>query len=375
MTRRRSGRARGWLLGALLAIGLAACGGAAPTAAPPSGTTPTAAAATTAPAPTATRGTATAPSTATRPSGTATRAAVGTVPRTAAPGSPTVSPRAGATPRVTSYPLTVRDDSGRTVTIARRPQRIISLAPSNTEILFALGLGDRVVGVDAFSNYPPAAASKPRISNYSSTDLEQVLAATPDLILAAGITKKDVITAFESRGLATLVLAPADLPGVLENISLVGQVADINAETARLRGDLEGRIAAVEARLRGTTTKPRAFLELDPTQFFSAGPKSFIDDLITRAGGSNIAGDAGTPFPKLSPEEIIAKDPQVILLADGSQGVTPDSVKARPGWAGISAVRTGRIVVLDEDVYLRPGPRSVDALEGLVRFLHPELFR
>jgi iron complex transport system substrate-binding protein len=280
-----------------------------------------------------------------------------------------------ATPGATTYPLTITDDAGRSVTVARRPQRIVSLAPSNTEILFALGLGDRVVGVDEFSNYPAEARSKPKIGSYSAANLEQVLANEPDLVLASGITRPDVLNALSGRGLAVIVLSPPDLPGVLTNISLVGRVADANAEAGRLRGGLEGRIAAVAERLKGTTTKPRAFLELDPTQFYSVGPKSFVDDLITRAGGANIAADTGTPFPQLSQEQILAKDPEVILLADGSQGVTPESVKARPGWGGMSAVRTGRIVVVDEDVFLRPGPRSVDALELMLQYLHPELFR
>jgi iron complex transport system substrate-binding protein len=253
--------------------------------------------------------------------------------------------------------------------------RIVSLAPSNTEMLFALNLGDRVVGVDQFSNYPPEAQGKPKIGSYSAANLEQVLAREPDLVLAAGITRKDVIAALEGRGLAVIVLNPSELNGVLTNIGLIGRVADVQAEAGRLRGSLEGRIAAVAERVKGTATKPRVFVEIDPVQFYSVGPKSFVDDLIARAGGANIAADTGTPYPQLSQEQILAKDPEVILLADGSQGVTPEAVKTRPGWGNVSAVKSGRIVVLDEDVFLRPGPRSVDALELMLRYLHPELFR
>jgi iron complex transport system substrate-binding protein len=280
-----------------------------------------------------------------------------------------------ATPGATTYPLTITDDAGRKVTVAKRPQRIVSLAPSNTEILYSLGLGDRVVGVDEFSNYPPEAQSKPKIGSYSAANLEQVLAREPDLVLASGITRPDVLTALSSQGLAVVVLNPSDLTGVLANLTLVGQVADVSVDAGRLRAGLEGRIAAVAEMVKGTTTKPRAFVELDPTMFYSVGPKSFVDDLITRAGGVNIAADTGTPYPQLSQEQILAKDPEVILLADGSQEVTPASVQARPGWGNVSAVKSGRIVVLDEDVFLRSGPRSVDALEMMLRYLHPELFR
>ena len=358
---------------ALLLIGLLmACGGAVGT--PTSAVQATATVAQVASgAPVASATPAASPTRAASPGASGAATPVGTPVGT--PGTRATPATPVATPRGTVYPLTVRDDAGRSVTVRSRPQKIVSLAPSNTEIVYALGLGDRVVGVDRFSNYPPEAAAKPKIGSYSAANLEEVIAREPDLVLAAGITRPDVIAALEGRGLAVIVLAPSDLPGVLASIALVGQVADVGANAATLRGDLEARIAAVAQRVQGATTKPRTFVELDPTQFFSVGPKSFVDDLIARAGGVNIAADSGTPFPQLSQEQIIAKDPEVILLGDGSQGVTPESVKSRAGWAGVSAVKSGRIIVLDEDVFLRPGPRSVDALEALLRYLHPELFR
>ena len=368
----RGFRAAAYGIGLLLLSLLMACGGAV--------ATPTSAIRATA---TAAQAASIAPVASAAPMVSTTRAAspgasgaatpVGTPAGT--PGTRATPATPGATPRGTVYPLTVRDDAGRSVTLRARPQRIVSLAPSNTEIVYALSLGDRVVGVDQFSNYPPEAATKPKIGSYSAANLEEVIARDPDLILASGITRPDVLTALEGRGLAVVVLNPSDLPGVLANLTLVGQLADVGANAATLRGDLEARIASVAQRAQGTTTKPRTFVELDPTQFFSVGPKSFVDDLITRAGGVNIAADSGTPFPQLSQEQIIAQDPEVILLGDGSQGVTPESVKARAGWGGVSAVKSGRIIVLDEDVFFRPGPRAVDALEALLRYLHPELFR
>lgn len=377
----RMRRSIGSWFGLVLVCFLVACGAA--TVSPTAGTVPTVAptratsapaAGTTAPATTtraASSGTATSGTAASNAAGaTATRA---TTP-VASPSRPSSATPAG-TPRATTYPLTIKDDAGRSVTLKGRPLRIVSLAPSNTEILFAVGLGDRVVGVDQFSNYPPAATSKPKISNYSATDLEQVLATTPDLIVAAGITRPDVITAFESRGLTVVVLNPANVDGVLANLTLVGQIADVNAEAAQVRGALETRLAALTMKLRAATGKPRVFFELDPEQFFTVGPKSFIDDLIIRAGGANIAADAGTPYPKLSAEQIIAKDPEVIILSDEAAGTTVESVKARPGWAGISAVKGGRIAIIDADIANRPGPRVIDALEQLALMIHPELFR
>lgn len=387
MTRRIVAPTKVWLLGTFLVFLLTACGGATlPTgttggAIPAAATTPPAtansAAATVASTPANATKTAagTTPPAATTTRSIATTAAGATATRGGGSVAATASARTSATPRATSYPLTVTDDAGRAVTVARRPQRIVSLAPSNTELLFALGLADRVVGVDKYSNYPPEATRKPQISDYSSTNLEQVLATEPDLILAAGITSRDVIAAFESRGLAVVVLDPPTLDGVFGDINLLGQVADVNGAAATVRGDLENRLATLTARLATASTRPRVFFELDATQFFTVGPKSFIDDLIARAGGANIAADAATAYPKLSAEQIIAKDPEIIILSDEGYGATVATVGTRPGWAGISAVKNGRVVAIDPDLTNRPGPRVLDALEQLARAIHPELFR
>ncbi|HEX6738760.1 MAG TPA: cobalamin-binding protein [Vicinamibacteria bacterium] len=361
MKRRRQSIAL--LLGLLTAL-LVACGGAQATT--PAGGTPTPsvrAAVGTSASPVAVGG---APATA----GSAPASSGGGTPAT--PGS-AASP--AGTPRATAYPLTVRDDAGREVTLPARPRRFISLAPSNTEILYALGLGDRVVGVDRFSDYPEAARARPQIGGFATTNIEEVVALAPDLVLATGIHAPDYLATLAGKGLRVVVLSPPDLPGVLANISLVGRLADENAAAAALRAGLEARLAAVDTRLRGAPARPRVFLELDPTDFFTAGPRSFQDDLIGRAGGANIAADAATPFPQLSPEAIIARDPEVIVLTDAVLGATPDAVRARPGWAGISAVRDGRIVAIDPSLASRPGPRVFDALEQLARAFHPELFR
>ena len=349
---------------------LVACGGTAATATPTRPAGPAAATATVAgPASTATR----APSPAASPATVTRAASPAASPTRAVVGSPVATPRPGATPRVTSYPLTVTDDVGRSVTIRARPQRIVSIAPSNTETAYALGLGDRIVGVDEFSDYPEAAKAKAKVGGFFQLNVEPAVALNPDLVLAAAIHSRDYLAALEARGMTVLVLGPRDLPGVLEAISLLGQVADANAEAARLRGDLDARMTAVSERLRGVAARPRVYFEIDPT-FYTAGPNSFINDLLTRAGGANIASDAPSPFTQLSPEAIIAKDPEVIVLADTEQGITPEAVRARPGWANLSAVRNNRIVPIDTNLTSRAGPRVFDALEQLARAFHPTVF-
>jgi iron complex transport system substrate-binding protein len=364
-----------WLFVVLL--GLAACGGTNGPA-PANTVTTTGAIATIASTGAASNAPASVASATTRlaVNGTATR--VATVPSNvpgsatrAAPGGAT--PSAGASPGATIYPLAIRDVAGRTVTIARRPRRIVSLAPSNTETLFALGLGERVVGVDQSSDYPAAARDKPRIGTFSQPTIEQVAAQSPDLILAANIHVRSAVPALEALGLAVVVLNPADLPQVLDSITLVGQLTDSQAAAKGLRDGLEARIAAVSAKVAATPARPRTYVEIT-SKLVAAGPTSYIGDLIVRAGGANIVDDRATQYPALGPETIIARDPEVIVLTDAGAEVTGSLVGARPGWAGISAVKGGRVVAIDPNLLNRAGPRVVDGLEALAAALHPELF-
>lgn len=350
------------MLGLLAALG--ACGGAVPPAAVP--ISPTVAVA----SGTAARATppGTPMSSPIRPATPAASPSAAASPRTVG------SPGAGGTPARTAYPLTIQDTAGRWVTLPRRPERIVSLAPSNTEALFALGLGDRVVGVDRSSDYPPAARDKPKIGTFSQPTIEEVVAQAPDLVLAANIHVRATVPALEARGLTVVVLNPADLPAVLGSITLVGQLTDSADAARRLRGEMEGRIAAVEARLRGVAPRPRAYVEITP-KFVAAGPTSFIGDLVVRAGGSNIVDDRGTQYPALSAETIVARDPEVIVLTDVGGDVTVASVGERSGWAGISAVKNGRVVAIDPNLVNRAGPRVVEGLEQLARAFHPGAFR
>jgi iron complex transport system substrate-binding protein len=271
----------------------------------------------------------------------------------------------------TTFPLTITDDAGRQVTLDRPPSRIVSIAPSNTELLFALGLDDRVVGVDTYSNFPPEATRKPQMGSYLEPDLERIVAAAPDLVLAAETHVQTVLPALESLGLTTVVLEPADLDGVFADMTLLGQVTDNATRAGALICALQTRVAALEAKVAGAP-KPRVFFELSP-DLYSAGPGSFIDDLIARAGGDNVAADAGASWPQLSAEAVVSANPEVILLVDHGAGVTPAQVASRPGWQHVAAVMQGRIVTIDPDLVTRPGPRLVDGLEAIAAALHPDL--
>ena len=338
-----------WLLSSLivllLGLLLAACGDPTAAAIPP----PTARA-TTAPATTA--------------------AATTTTAATTAPATTAATTTAAAT-----YPLTITDDARRSVKLAKAPARIVSLAPSDTELLFALGLGDKVVGVDTFSNYPPEATKIDKVGGLSDTNLEKIVSLTPDLVLAAGITSKELITSLESRGLTVLVLNPTNLAGVVANMKLLAQVANVPEKGEAAAADFQKKLDDIAAKVKAVKAKPRVFYELDPT-LFTVGPGSFIDDMIQKAGGQNIVTDASNPYPQLNQEAVISKDPEVILLGDDTGGVdTPEKILARPGWSNVTAVKNKRVVTLNADLVNRPGPRAALGVENIAKALYPDLFR
>ena len=274
--------------------------------------------------------------------------------------------------------VSVVDDAGRTVEIVSSPQRIVSLAPSNTEILFALGLGDKVVGVTDFCDYPEEAKSIEKVGGMEH-NLEKIVALNPDLVLAIGGSPAQVekATEMEKLGLAVLVLEPGDIEGIMANIELVGKATGAEKEASQLVAELRKRFDDIIARAKGAESSPTVFFELDatdPSKPYTPGPGSFIDALISLAGGSNIGASAKMQWAQLSTEEIIAQDPEVIVLGDANYGVTAEMVKERPGWSVITAVKNGAIYPIDDILISRPGPRIIDGLEALARIIHPELF-
>ena len=287
----------------------------------------------------------------------------------AAPPAPTSVPAAPQTPAV---PPAVVDDLGRLVALSAAPRRIVSIAPSNTEILFALGLGARVVAVDQYSNYPPEARQKEQVGSYVKPDLERIVAASPDLVLATAVHARTVVPELEARRIAVFVVDPRNIDDVFDRISRVGRIAGVDAHAAAVVASLRERADAVAARVAGAP-RPRVFFELSP-QLHTAGPGSFVDDLIRRAGGENVAGDAGAQWPQLGQEIVVQRDPEVVLMAHGDLPDPLAALRARPGWSQISAVRNGRVQAVDPDVVTRAGPRVVDGLELFARSLHPERF-
>ncbi len=278
----------------------------------------------------------------------------------------------------TSRPMSVVvDDTGTAVRIPTLPERVISLSPANTEIVYALGAGDRLVGGTDFDDYPPEAVALPDVASYTGVRMEQVVQLRPELVLAGGngLTPDADIARMRELGYPVVVVYARTVDGVLDDIRLIGDalggdaIAQADAVTAGMSAGLD-RVADLAA---GTGTTPRTFYELgDQPELFGPAPNSFIADLVTLAGGDPITTSDPAVF-SIPVEQLIVADPEVILLGDAAYDVCPDAVAARPGWAGMTAARTGAIRPVNDIVITRPGPRLAQGLASLARAIHPEL--
>lgn len=281
---------------------------------------------------------------------------------------PTSAAPASASPtQAPAFPATVTDFQGKAVTIAAKPARIVSIGASNTEYLFALGAGDRVVAVDDFSDEPAAAKTKEKVGGVKP-NVEKIVALRADLVVSLKISDGS-LERIAAQGIPVLVVDPKGLADATRTAELLGSA--IGADGKGLARRIQEGIDAVRAKA-ASVKKKRVFHEVDasdPTKLYTAGPGSFIHDLIELAGGINIAAGAASPFPQLSAEEVIRQDPEVIVLGDAAYGTTAEQVQARPGWASITAVRTKRIVPADANLLHRPGPRLPEAAEAYLRII------
>ena len=278
-----------------------------------------------------------------------------------------------------SPPGNIVDGLGRQVTINAVPQRIVSLAPSNTEILFALGLGDKVVGVTEYCNYPEAAKTKPKVGGFSTVDIEKVVSLRPDLVLATQIHSKTIIPALEKLGLTVVALTPSSLTGVLDSITLVGKITGQSKEASELVKDLSTRIKAIADKTQklSPAQRPRVFYVTWHDPLMTAGTGTLSNDVISQAGGQNIASDI-TGDKTIDLETVINRDPEVIIVSVG-MGTGEDSpwqyIKSESRLKNTQALLTDRVYKIDGDLIHRPGPRIVEALEQMAQFIHPELFK
>lgn len=280
------------------------------------------------------------------------------------------------------FPVTLTDARGSDVTLTAAPERIVSLAPSNTEIVCALGGCDRIVAVTDYDDHPPEVTELPKVVIQTQVDVEAVVAAEPDLVLAAGneLTPTSVIEQLDGLGIAVLTLYPETLDEVTADIAMIGRALGADTEAADLVDEIEDRVDAVVAAVDGAD-RPRTLYEVFHAEgtTYTAGAGSFLASLIELAGGEPVTGDAQGV---IGAEDLVAADPELVLLGTASYDpsladptAALDAVRQRSGWSDLAAVRDGRVVpYLDDIVTTRPGPRIVDGLEALARAIHPERF-
>jgi len=269
------------------------------------------------------------------------------------------------------------DDLGREVRMEKVPQRIVSLAPSHTEILFALGLGDRVVGVTKYCNYPEEAKEKEIIGGFSTPDPEKIIALKPDLILSLGSLQKSKVTELEEKGQTVFWIYPHSVEETLESFERIGALTGSSAAARKLRKEVETRIDRVEAKTKGIPEekRPTIFRVMGLNPVGTIGGMSFQTDDYRLAGGRNVFADTDKDYFELEIKTLVELDPDIIVICGENEEEAKRKIKDQEGWEDLTAVRADRIAVISCDLICRPSPRIGQTIEQLAASFHPELFK
>ncbi|GJL49805.1 MAG: ABC transporter substrate-binding protein [Nitrospirales bacterium] len=272
-------------------------------------------------------------------------------------------------------PRTFLDDMGRKLFLAKHPKRIISLAPSITEILFAIGLNDEIVGVTEFCDYPERAKEK-TVVGYTQPNIELVVSLQPDLILAPkSFMRADLLKKLEQLKIPTFILEPHTVEEIMAHMKLLGRMVGRSEAANEHTTTLRKNIAVLSNSLKGKN-RPSLLYVLNSEPLITVGPGSFIHHLIELAGGRNVAEQATTPYPRLTMEEVLRQNPDILLFPIGqSEGIPQAEQDQWKRWTTITAVKEHKLYQVQSDLLNRPGPRIIEGLKQLVRFLHPEVFK
>ena len=279
------------------------------------------------------------------------------------------------------YPLTLKDAYEREVRLERQPWRIISLAPSVTEILYSLNAGDRLVANTDWCKYPEEAINLVKVGNIDSPNREIIIQLRPTLVIGSILTSKPVYNQLEEAGIPAFALAHSNLDTVLTDIGTMGKLLGIPGKAIQIVQAIKTRRYAILKSIqeRGNGTKPRTLILYNLDGLYSAGKNSWPGDIITSCEGINIADEAPSAWPALSLEGIIEADPEVIIVTASIRGKAViekriEKLKANPVWQNVSATKNNRIYIIDEEILNIPGPRMIEGLEACAHFIHPEAF-
>jgi cobalamin transport system substrate-binding protein len=270
--------------------------------------------------------------------------------------------------------FTLTDQTGRVLTLPAPPRRIVSLVPSVTEMLFAVGAQDVLVGVTDFCDYPAVARAKPSVGGMLAPSLETIVALKPDLVMAttAG-NRQETFAQLERLGIPVYLVNPARVADVFDLVSRLGALTGHDGDAARLVAALETRIKVVTARV-GSLRRPRVLYVVWPEPLIVPGRGALVSELLALAGADSVTADAGEAYPRYSLEAAVARSPEIIILVTHSSGLGPLAREKWQRFSGLPAVKAGRLYTADGDLLHRYGPRLVDGLEWLARLLHPDAF-
>ena len=267
-----------------------------------------------------------------------------------------------------------KDAVGRNVNIDHTPFRIVPLAPSLTEILYYLGLGDRVVGVTNYSYYPPEALEKPKVGSYIDLNIEKIITLGPDLVIGTKDgNNPGVVDLLEQAKIPTYIVNPRNVVEVIETIRIVGRLCGIEAKADQLAQGLKDRLDRIRKGVE-KQKKPLVFLQINLHPIMTVNRNTFHQDIITLAGGINMSADSSISYPRISIEEVIRKKPEVMIISSMDRG--GEFEKARQEWlkwTSIPAARYGKVYLIDSDLIDRPSPRIIDGIEEMARLIHPEV--
>jgi iron complex transport system substrate-binding protein len=260
------------------------------------------------------------------------------------------------------FPIILTNNSGQNVTITTTPERIISLAPSNTEILFAIGLGEKVVGVTEYCDYPEAATQKEKIGGFKTVNIEKVVSLNPDLVLGTGGVQADVVKKLRELGINVVILDARNIDEIMQNILWIGKISGAELEAKALVSDLEERVQTVKTTSAERLEKPKVAYILWGDPLMVAGSDTFVSDLISLAGGDNVFSGSAVQYLTISLEGMIERDPEILINGD-HRNLDVSGLQYDPRWMEISAVKDNRFYTINSDIVSRQGPRIVDALE------------
>lgn len=267
------------------------------------------------------------------------------------------------------------DSLGRKIVIPETPEKIISLSPAITEIIYALGIQDKLVGTTTYCDYPEEAKEKPKIGSFEKPNFELILDKEPDLVLVAAGIQKELIQKFTELNVKVFVLDASNVEDVMDNINLLGDIMAVEEKADEITDKMQNTIDTVKDKVKDAP-KPLVFFEIWDNPLMSAGAGTFIDDLINLAGGINLAGEYDNSYPQISPEILLAKNPDIYFtIKHQSEEKIIENIKSRESYQSIKAVKNNRIYVIEDDWVTLPGPRIVKGLEAMAQAIHPELLK